>query len=132
MKEYIIPICTTVFNFLVLGLITWFFKVKAKSDKSDVEKIVKNELKGPLEKIEELEAGVDFLKEAIQDIHTYNKLSAEKSKNTRLNIQETLERQDKAFDSFMDEQRLHNTTVLNKIGEIVTSQAVMDVKKKDK
>ena len=94
MKDYVVPICLTVFNVLFLGLISWIVKVKAKSDKADVKKIVKEELK-------DTHKDITWVKEAIHDIQLYNQLSAEKSKNTRRNIQETLEAQVEDFKDFM-------------------------------
>jgi len=125
MKDYIVPACLTVFNFLFIGLVTWVARIKAKSDKSDVKKIVKDELKDTIKAVEDLQESRQFFKDAIADIHTYNKLSAEKSKNTRANIQETLKRQEDNFKEFMDEQRAHNLNVIKKIDEVVIEQAVI-------
>ena len=125
MKDYVVPICLTVFNVVFLGLISWIVKVKAKSDKADVKKIVKEEL-------EDTHKDITWVKEAIHDIQLYNQLSAEKSKNTRRNIQETLEAQGEDFKDFMKTQKLHNDEVLKSLSELVTAQAVMNEKKKDK
>ena len=107
-------------------------KVQAKADKADVKKIVKEELTDTHKEIKENQASIKWVKDAIHDIQLYNQLSAEKSKNTRRNIQETLDSQGETFKDFMEEQRSHNTAILEKIGTLVTEQAVMNEKKKDK
>ena len=132
MKDYVVPICLTVFNVLFLGSISWIAKVKAKSDKADVKKIVKEELKDTHKDIEANLDSITWVKEAIHDIQLYNQLSAEKSKNTRRNIQETLEAQVEDFKDFMKTQKLHNDEVLKSLSELVTAQAVMNERKKDK
>jgi len=122
MKEFIVPGCLAIFT-LFIG---WIGRIKAKSDKADVEKIVKDELISTNKEIEELKKKQEFFKNAIQEITRYNELAAEKSKNTRKNIQETLDRQEKDFKDFAEEQRLHNEKMFKKVGEIITKQAVMD------
>jgi len=115
-----ISICA-IFIPLVVG---WFVRVKAKSDKADVEKIVDDKLLATNKEIEDMKKTQEFFKDAIQEITTYNKLAAEKSKNTRANIQDTLDRQGKAFEEFTKKQSSHNSEVLTKLEKLSTTQAI--------
>jgi len=122
MKDFIVPGCLAAFTIFI----GWVGRIKAKSDKSDVEKIVKDELIATNEEIESLKKTQEFFTVAIQEITKYNELAAEKSKNTRRNIQDTLERQEKTFKDFADEQRIHNDKLLEIVGKLTTKQAVID------
>lgn len=121
-KEFIVPSCLAAFTIIL----AWVLRIKANSDKADVEKIVDNKLLETGKEIEELKKTQEFFKEAIQDITKYNELAAEKSKNTRRNIQDTLDRQERTFKEFADEQRHHNDRMFKIVGEIITKQAVID------
>ena len=85
MKEYVVPICLTVFNVLFLGLISWIVKVKAKSDKADVEKIVdkkiKHEMKTYEDDIREIKQTTHFLQTAVSKIETSQEVDKEKFNN---------------------------------------------------
>lgn len=122
MKDFIVPGCLAAFTIFI----GWVGRIKAKSDKSDVEKIVKDELISTNKEIEALKKKQEFFTIAIQEITKYNELAAEKSKNTRRNIQDTLDRQETTFKNFADEQRHHNDRMFKIVGDIVTKQAVID------
>jgi len=121
-KEFIVPSCLATFTIVL----AWVLRIKANSDKADVEKIVDNKLLETNKEIDELKKTQEFFKEAIQDITKYNELAAEKSKNTRRNIQDTLDRQEKTFKEFAEEQRIHNAKLLEIVGQLTTKQAVID------
>jgi len=121
MKDFIVPGCLALFTIFF----HWIGRIKSKADKADVKKIVKDELRETIKAVEDLQESRQFFKDSIAEIHLYNKLAAEKSKNTRANIQDTLDRQESTFEEFAKEQRDHNKEILKKIGEIVTDQAVM-------
>jgi hypothetical protein len=76
MKDYIVPACLTVFNFLFVGLITWFIKVKAKSDKADVENIVEVIVDERLKaKMKPVEKDLKEIKQTVQLLQTSHQVS---------------------------------------------------------
>jgi len=78
MKDYILPICITVFNCLFLGLVAWVVRIKAKSDKAEMKEVVEAEIKPIVDKMEMTEDRVRNLetKNEVDDLRFDNLLEA--------------------------------------------------------